>query len=314
MILKFLQFYLIFLFFVVCFSVCGCNLNSNPVKSKKNEQSNIVSNIAQSNIYNNNKETIEGNIWELTSENFHYIWNSGGFFVVINGKPKINIFSEYARKYVKKYKPQFGEKAKCERIFNFKILSIVGTFASIEESSFSDCESKQVSHANSKSRLFIVDLSENENMFFFDKNKLKTNIKLTDFFSIEDIFKALIELPEIKRTLEYSEIKNSPLNYKELIEVIDTVGADGIDGTAHKLTDESFYSFCFYEKNNKYVDVLVELKSEAGSSQPTLKLRLPSTEKLDEMLDLADKEKSGFLTNKYLEKFKVKSSRISLYY
>jgi len=297
---RFSSFILIY-FILVCSLQIGCHQTSadranSPAVEEKNQNTNYSYIKNSENPLYNHGNSEEKLIWTGNYQDIEYQWTTKDFYIKFGSGKEEKLLSYYVKKTFEDRVEKADKSRSCERFFSINILSVVGTIISIEDDASSTCY-----YADSQSKLITLDI--NKPGEFYDSSRGEIDLskssrvaKLTDYFTKQEIFQALIELPEIQRTLQYAEKYKKPQNLQELLMAIDTVGVDGINGTAHKLTDLSWSSFAFIALRDEKVVVDVELKPSASStSHPRLTLQLPTPTKLKQELEFAASQKSGFL-------------------
>jgi hypothetical protein len=235
-------------------------------------------------------------IWEGSYKDVAYKWTTKDFYIKHQSGKEEKLLTPYVKDTFTERVNVGDKSSKCKRYFRFNILSVVGTIISIKMDAFSACD-----YADSEEKLITVDIGKSGDFYDtssgeIDLSKSSRVVKLTELYTDEELFQALIVLPEIQRTLEFADKNKNPQNLPELLTAIDSVGVDGIDNTGHKLTNISWSSFAFYKVTDGKVTIEVELQPSTSSpSHPHLALQLPISPKLKEIIESANTRQLGFL-------------------
>ena len=306
------------IFFLIYFITALSALNSciqttrtdlpfvKPIRQNANSPSNNNP-IAQSDNQNNSPEEL---IWKGNYKDIEYKWSTKDLYIKTGAGKQEKLLSYYVKKTFADRVSKENLK-RCVRYFDFKVLSIVGSIISIENDAASGCY-----YADHIEELITLDIYKQGEFYSssndaIDLRKSGRAARLTDFFTKQEIFQALMELPEIQRTLKFADRYIEPSNLQELLMDIETVGVDGIDGSGHKLTELSWSSFAFVKLSNEKVLVDIELQaSSSATSHPRLRLMLPIPKKLKDELKLASIKQSGFLSDDIKAISKQKTTKI----
>jgi len=247
-------------------------------------------------------------IWTGTSHNLKVQWTSGDLFVNGNG-----LFSASANKKFKEFVAENTEDDEpgkppeimdCDFFDQFKLLSVVGTLASFEDQVGFVCEHAKGSN---DTRFTTVDLAkggqfdysggEESSDMDVDIRKPGPIVKLTDYFSDQDVLQALLADPVIKKAI--ASLKNSriPQSAEELPKLF--ADDDYALGDADfELRPDYLTRFVFHHLEGDKVAVRLGLPPGAGynsAEHMQIGLLLPIPPSLRPSLELAAAQKQGFL-------------------
>jgi hypothetical protein len=202
--------------------------------------------------------------------------------------------------------PSEGERQtiRCSYERRFRLLSVVGTVASFEDQYGDDCGG---AHPSSETRFTTVDLSrpgevryareEDTPMMNVDLSNLGKVVKLTDFFSEQDVLRALLADPVVKRALASL---NNPVQPKTLAELPELFAGNfyALGDTGFELRPDFLTRFVLHHVEGDQVAVRIGLPPHSGANSTQhqqIGLLLPIPESLRQQLSLADSRQQGFL-------------------
>lgn len=243
-------------------------------------------------------------IWQGTSKKFNLRWTTSDLVIIHPSGREERLFSGISGE-LKRARIHPPVSSGCSIFSTFRVRSIVGSILSFQDTYYIGCE--DIVYVEKKEITAAVDIARSTD--FFDPvevriltGKRSRAVDLRSFFSDDEIFKALMKTPEIRETLKYAERFRIPGNLAELLKGIDEVGVDGIDGSGHRITNETWSSFIFVDLTSENVIVEIELKSSSASpTNPILRLTLPIPRALEKDLHLANARDEGALSV-YLDK------------
>jgi hypothetical protein len=242
-----------------------------------------------------NQKTAQS-IWTGESRGFKIRWTDRDIQIHPIKSPNRVIFSaralarqEFAR--FKAAEKKYGFKARyCEVVCDYKILSVVGSIMSFLEGTGIDCE--KTAHPSATNRLAALDVKKPGGVS-------QKELKLTEYFPEEVIYRALLADPRVQQALARREppLSQSPLSLAELYTSLKDVYLD--DGFCkYELPEDFLTRFVFHHLEGDKVAVRLALPyyGEVCRGQYlALSLLLPVPASLKEPLALAAAGKEGFL-------------------
>ncbi|MCA1624500.1 MAG: hypothetical protein LC768_07465, partial [Acidobacteria bacterium] len=281
-------------------------------------------------------EDIEKKIWNGESDGFKIRWTTKDIYVE-SDKGVEKVFSYYTErlfeknyKYEREYSEKLGkyiqtkkilEMENCSVWFDGEIASLVGSTMTIETEVFLACGIMQyykhlvVLNLNKpKSFKLISDTKEDEEF-------VGSSVKLTEFFSDEQILEALLKNNKVRAAIEKIDKEFKPKNTSELIEWFEKKDKElyeldndkrdwGMEDVSFgedyngRLTRRLHSGFAFDRLENGKVIVKVGLNNTHKSHMlPSLELEFNVPEKLRKELELANSKQQGFLYKDRVEDF-----------
>ena len=188
----------------------------------------------------------------------------------------------------------------CSYALTFRLLSVVGSLLSYEETEDTYCKSAAGSwmwpHPSYETTYHVIDLN--------DPSK---EVELINLFSEDEILKALLGDPLVKKALGDGRTRKAPKTIAELINVFELEGLslEPVAGTAaaprgctFTLPEDILKQFAFHHLEDGKLAVRIRLQPDAGAcrtARAQLGVVLPIPESLRGPLDLAQAGKEGFL-------------------
>ena len=300
---------------VVCLSIYGCSSETQQSSTQRVTQISTLSPPAQSSgvKQDNVSQAADGKmIWSGESGGFHIQWTTVDLFVQAATRVKKNFgplvengFNNFIAVQVED--DQSSEEAKfsnCLYERYFKLRSVVGTLVSFEDQYVDDCGG---AHPSADTRFTTIDLArsgevlyargEDTPMMDVDLAKPGKIIKLTDYFSEQDILRALLSDLVVKRALTDIKASTSPQTLAELLELFAEYDYE-LGSTGFDLRPDFLTRFVFHHVEGEKVAVRLGLPPHYGfnrTSHQQLGLLLPIPPALQQSLDLAARRKEGFL-------------------
>ncbi len=208
-------------------------------------------------------------------------------------------FDEFAADMNRVIRTEGGGTNNCDYQRDFEVLSIVGALVSFQDDEYSDCGG---AHPSTYLRFTMIDLSRpsgvlygrGENAMDADLTSGKV-VKLTDYFSEQDILRALLADRIIKQVLADAGVSAPPESLAALPELFaknDYV----LKGTELELRPDFLSRFAFHHIEGDKVVVRLNLPSIAFAYRSQqIGLLLPIPPALQQALALAVTRREGFL-------------------
>lgn len=247
-------------------------------------------------------------IWSGESGGVSIRWTTADLFA---GDDKVlapfatKKFKEFAADQVEDDLP--GEETqvmRCEYHNDFKVLSVVGTLVSLEDQTSFSCERAKGEGAT---RFTTVDLAKpGEVMYASGEEASGTDVdpaqpgkivKLTDYFAEQDILRALLADPIIRKAVAGSKTSASPQTLAALPELF-AKDDYRLGSTDFQLRPDFLTRFVFHHVEGDKVAVRLGLPPHFGfnhAQHEQLGLLLPIPSLLQQPLALAAARQEGFL-------------------
>jgi LysM repeat protein len=234
-------------------------------------------------------------IWQGQSGGLNVHWTKTDITATQGGK---RLFSARALAQ-KDFQADFltgNEAIDCEYQRKFRLLSVVGNIANLEESEYVKCQG--TAPPSSETRFTAVD--------FANGGKV---LKLTDFFAESDILKALLADNLLKKALAHS--KTPPSTLQALYEALEW-SAITIRNCEYGLSEDFLSQFAFHHLSRNRVAIRLNLlllthACQSKSRQLGFYLTIPTA--LKSALNQANRGKAGFLMTRSIAG--KKSTRVS---
>lgn len=194
---------------------------------------------------------------------------------------------------------------------NFRILSVVGSIVSFEDVYDSFC--RGWAYPSAETRFTAIDLAKPGEIAYtntggfppidVDLSKLGKVVKLTDFFSEDEILKALLADSVIKKALPNSGASQPPQTLHELYQLLKKQSLE-IGECVYRFPEDFLTRFAFHHLEKGQVAVRIGLPPNSEPCRALyaqLGILLPIPESLKTPLALAASGKEGFLMRAWKE-------------
>lgn len=200
----------------------------------------------------------------------------------------------------------------CSYTLEFKLLSLVGSLLSYQESEDSYCsqvDGPGWNHPSNQISYHTIDLNQPSRL-----------ISLTDFFSEAELLRALLSDPAVKKALNSAERPGAPRTLAELLKANDGGNleiepvlstAESPKGCGFFFPEHALSQFAFHHLENNNVAVRLSLEPSSGachSAHSQLGVLLPIPRLLEAPLTSAQSRAEGFLMNDTKQLFGGKST------
>lgn len=219
-------------------------------------------------------------------------------------------FEDFAAVQVEGDQPETAQTIKqgqvegCEYGRDFEVLSVVGTLVSFEDQYHDHCGG---SHPSADTRFTTVDLAKPGQVLYargkdtpmmnVDPANLGKVVKLTDYFAEQNILRALLADPVIKKALANLDASVSPQTLTELIELCAKDDYE-LGDSGFELRPDFLTRFAFHHVEGDKVAVRIGLPPHYGANRTQhqqLGLLLPIPPALQQPFALAATRQEGFL-------------------
>ena len=239
-------------------------------------------------------------IWKGVSGGFQIEWTTDDL-VSTSGDKIERIFQPLAKRGYDEFVADIkGSLKNCDYRRDFKVLAIVGSLITFEDTEYSDCGG---AHPSTEMRFTMIDLSRpgevfyghGENAMDADLQKPGKVVKITDYFAESDLLNALLADRVIKRALAEAGVSSSPQTLSALPEIFarnDYV----LNETELSLRPDFLTRFAFHHLEGEMIALRLHLPSIAfayRSRQLGLLLSIPA--ELRQPVALAATRREGFL-------------------
>lgn len=182
---------------------------------------------------------------------------------------------------------------------HFKVLSVVGSLVSFEDSYLITCE--RAAHPDIDTRFTTIDLAKSGHLSYssdsmdVDLANLGKIIKLTDYFAEEDILRALLADRVVQKALV---TVNAPAPPRTLERLVRLIKKDDYSLGDYYLPPDFLTRFTFHHIEGNRVAIRLGLPPNSVANHAMhlqLGLLLPIPDRLRAQLTLASKRQEGFL-------------------
>lgn len=297
-----------------CLLVIACVLQVSKSAQPSGQQDAVVSNKPDQALQVRiEAEAPEIIIWTGASGSFGIRWTTSELYVSSPAKTA-NLFEPI----VKKQFTDFAELPsavredlepdadKCEYLRFFNVVAIVGTLVTFEDDYAVFCGG---AHPTADNRFSTIDLTKSGVITYEDGKdrpsdelalrNLGNGVKLTDYFSEEDILQALLTNSAIKKAIESTRDSQQPTSLTEVAEFFrKNYYALRIDDSSLNLRPDFLTRFAFHHVKGNKVAVRIRLSPTSQAEHALrkhLELLLPIPEVLKEPLTSASQRQEGFL-------------------
>lgn len=301
-------------FATFCVLVTACGPQISKSAQPNNQQTAVVNNKPEQALQVRiEAESPEIVIWTGVSGGFEIRWTTRELYAASPAKTA-NFFEPIVKKEFTDFAEQpFAVREdlnpgadKCEYLRFFQVVSIVGTLVTFEDDYAVFCGG---AHPTATSRFSTIDLTKSGVMTYesgkdrpadeLDLRNLGNGVKLTDYFSEEDILQALLTDSTVKKAIESSKDSQQPTSLTEVAEFFrKNYYALRIDDSSLNLRPDFLTRFAFHHVKGNKVAVRIRLSPTSQAEHALrkhLELLLPIPEVLKEPLTNASQRQEGFL-------------------
>lgn len=193
----------------------------------------------------------------------------------------------------------------CEYDRTFVVMSIVGTLVSFKDSYYVGCERE--AHPSIETRFTTIELAKSGEVLYaleqdipmmeVDLANPGNVVKLTDYFTEEEILRALLADRVVRKALDTVNAATHPKTLAELVEYFEKNNYE-LGESGYELRPDFLTRFAFHHIKSNRVAVRIGLPPHYGANRALHKqlgLLLPVPAKLRTQLELASQRRQGFL-------------------
>jgi hypothetical protein len=254
-------------------------------------------------------------IWRGRSDNFILMWTTSDLRAVLADKPAQVVFSVIPgvkrnfKAFMASLRTQQAgggtEAEHCTYERTFKILSVVGSLLSLEETYYAFCQGW--AHPAVETRFTALDIAKPGELAYADSAAFPPididlsgsgkAVRLTDIVAAPDILRALLNDPMIRKTIEPISQPAPPRTLQELQQVLADQSLE-VGECLFRFPEDVLTRFAFHHLEGDQIAVRLGLPPNVGACRTQhaqLGLLLPIPTALKRALTLAASRQAGFL-------------------
>jgi len=267
----------------------------------------------------------EINIWEGKSGGLHLRWTTAGLHVKNQTDTKEILrplvekgFADFASVYTSDKRGRRWRIEDCTYERNIKLLSVLGTLVSFEDGYFDYCGG---AHPSEDTRFTTVDLAgvgdisyvrqRDTPMMNVDLGNPGRIVKLTDYFSHQEILHAILADPVMKTAISDLRLPKAPRKLDDLPTLFASSSYE-LGNSGFELRPDFLTRFAFHHVEGNKVAVRLGLPPHYGANRTQhmqIGLLLPIPESLRQPVALAAPRREGFLMRDEAEIAKGKATK-----